>query len=489
MLFTLVLLFLPSMALAEVGAVAFGSSTAEVPAETLQDIVVEALRARGIEVVPEAEVLAVTDGALTAEPLPSSLETWAAELEAEALVAAYAEDGEGDVISVRVTVYRTNVARTLSGSTTCQPDGIGQALSNLLVSLLVDSDAPNDVAEPEADDMDGSSSDTGESEVDEPQSDAESDIVPIADLPEVDEAAPPPPPPENQRRSGRVPFILNSTALGLSLMAGVLFAADVEDPRLFAPILLVGGAGGLTAAMLIERRWSVSRGDNSIIATGGWYGAATGVLVAGAAGFQDVRWLVTGGLIGQIVGLSAGIVTSVYTEISVNDGAVIHSGAIWGLGAGGVLATLVWHSDRRASYGLILTGLVAGLGVGALVSRFVDVSAGRVVVVDLCGLLGVLLGASVGIPIIIDSQSSGHLRAYAGILLGAAAAGIGIGVLLTRRWDETRDRRRPSRRERRRRQNRGGEMSFVPVPTVIPPAEAIAGARATLGVQLLGGTW
>jgi hypothetical protein len=109
--------------------------------------------------------------------------------------------------------------------------------------------------------------------------------------------------------------------------------------------------------------------------------------------------------------------------------------------------------------------------------------------VDLCGLLGVLLGASVGIPIIVDSQSSGHLRAYAGILLGAAAAGIGLGVVLTRRWDEARDRRRPSRRERRRRQGRNGEVSFMPVPTIIPPAEAVAGARATLGVQVLGGTW
>jgi hypothetical protein len=189
----------------------------------------------------------------------------------------------------------------------------------------------------------------------------------------------------------------------------------------------------------------------------------------------------TGGLVGQAVGIAGGILAAAYTEISAGDGALVHSGAVWGLFGGGVLATLVSHEDVRATYGMILAGLYAGLGAGVLTARLVEISAGRAAIIDLCGLLGVLLGASVGTPIIIDSTSSGHLRAYAGILLGAAAAGLGIGTLLTRRWDQR------GEAEAARRQRLVARLP-VPVPVVIPPAAGIPNSAPALGFQLVGGT-
>jgi hypothetical protein len=210
-----------------------------------------------------------------------------------------------------------------------------------------------------------------------------------------------------------------------------------------------------------------------------------GVLMAGVLGFDDIRWLMTGGMIGQLAGLGAGILAAALTEISAGDGVVIHSGSIWGLVLGAVMATLVWDDDPRTSYGLILAGLATGIGLGGLASHFVEISAGRAAVIDLCGLLGVLLGASVGTPIIVDSQSAGHSRAYAGILLGTAAIGIGLGALMTRNWD--RQRRQPG--EQRRESGTRGQVSFAPIPTLIPPAPTAPRSAVGLGVQLVGGTW
>lgn len=318
------------------------------------------------------------------------------------------------------------------------------------------------------------------------ESEASDEEAPAA-LPLVEDTAPPPPPISNEREretSRRAQLAINATMLGLALMAGVLFAADVQDPRLFAPILLLGGGGGLATSLLVDRRWPISRGDNSILGAGGWYGAAAGILVAGLIGTTDLRWLMTGSLIGETLGLTAGILAAAFSHVTVGDGAMLHTGAVWGLFTGGVIATLVLASEPQASFGMVLGGLASGLGVGVLLMHFVEVSSGRATVINLCGLLGILLGASVGIPLIIEDQNAGHLRAYAGILLGAAAAGLGLGVLLTRHWDERRRERRGTRRRSRAR----GTVTWTPTPTIIPPAPA-RGARAALGVQLIGGTW
>ncbi len=466
---------LPSAAAAESGAVAVGSAASDVEPETLRRTATDLLEAQGISLEAEDRVLTVTGGSLTSEPVPSAIEGWAAELVVDIFVAVHVSDASDGQVTLWVTLYQSESQRATSARLDADLGVIAEALEQLFETLLEPGSAEEDT--------------TGESpSAEEPTAPEEvgDGVIPLSEVPEEPANEAPPPPPPERSRSGRVQFVLNSTVMGLSLMAGVLFAADVDDPRLFAPILLVGGAGGLAASLVIDRRWSVSRGDNSILAVGGWYGAATGVLIAGVSGNDDLRWLMTGGLIGEVVGLSAGIISAVFSEVSSGDGAVIHSGTIWGLASGVALATLVRLDDPRWSYGMILIGLHVGLGAGALISRFVEVSAGRMAVIDLCGLLGVLLGASIGIPIIVDSQSAGHMRAYAGILFGAAAAGIGLGILLTRRWDEARERGRPSQQEHRRRNT---QISFAPVPTVIPPSPAVRGSRPTLGLQVIGGTW
>lgn len=449
------LLLLPPRAAAEVAAVAVGASDEAADLAPLATAAAEALAARGVELAPPEAVEAATAGPLRAEPAPGALERWAAALGADLVVAVFRDEGGA---SLRLSMYRAASRTTTSSSEPVSAGGETGAVARLVERLL----GP---ARPAV-------------------------AAPPAPRPEPAEpgaaAAPAPPPPAPlERPRSRVGFVLNTTAFGLSLMAGVLCAADVEDPRLFAPILLLGGATGLATALMIERRWSISRGDSSLLAAGSWYGAAAGTLLAGALGYGSLRWIFTGGLIGQVLGLSAGIVAAAFTELSTGDTAVIHSGALWGLFAGGVLSLLVWHSDPRMSYGLILPGLAVGLAAGVLTSRFVEASAGRLAVIDLCGLLGALLGASIGIPIIIDDQDAGQMRAYTGILLGAAAAGIGLGVVLTRRWDANRERRE----HRARGDRRGPRLAVVPSPTVIPPSEAIPGSRASLGVQVLGGAW
>lgn len=430
-----------------------GGELAPEPAEAVGEL----LASLGLELLDVEALGRVVPGPIDREPAPGELEAWASALESDLVVSLFFEADEG-FTAVRVTVLDRASRGAVSASESAPPEELGAVAHRLVASLLG---------------------------ADERRHAEREDEAPLpAERLEPPPPPPPPPVPEPPARpEGRVGFVLNSTALGLSLMAGVLLAADVRDVRLFAPILLLGGGGGLAVSLLVSRHRAVSPGDNSIVGVGGWWGAGMGILVAGAAGFDELRWLATGSVVGQALGLAAGIAAAAFTEVSAGDGAVIHSGALWGLFSGGVLASLVSHRDPRASHGMVLAGLSAGLAAGVLSAHLVEISAGRAAIIDLCGFIGVLLGASVGTPIIIDSQSAGHVRAYAGVLLGAASLGLGLGALLTRRWDVGQDEPgapapRPSRTLAR---------IPIPVPTIIPAAAELPGSRPAFGVQLVGG--
>lgn len=459
---------LPLTAAAQETALALGPDGSG--AVEIRELLARELLDRGHGLVSDDEVAETIGGSLTADPAPSTLEGWAEALQVDLLIAVFIDRSSRDATTLRVSVHLRRDHTTTTASREVADGPLADTALALVRNLL-------SLVEPHlGDDDDDTPEETAP--IEEPSEPEALATEPVPPPPLADEEE------EENEEDGRVQLILNSTLLGFSLMSGVLFAADVQDPRLFSPIFLVGGAGGLVTSLLIYRRWRVSRGDNAVVAAGGWYGAGLGVLMAGILGYDQLRWLMTGGLVGQVAGLAAGIVAAAFTEISSGDGAVIHSGAIWGLFLGGVAATLIWDSDPRTSYGLVLAGMLAGVGAGALTAHLVEISAGRTAVIDLCGFLGVLLGASIGTPIIVDSQNAGHMRAYAGILLGTAAIGIGIGALVTRNWDRPREGDGDEAASSSR-----GQVSFVPVPTVIPPAPSAPWAGLGLGVQLVGGTW
>lgn len=459
MFFLLVLGALHRFAFAEEAVLLVSVSDSEIDTRSLVAHAAGDLLSQGYRLIAESEALEAVNDDLEEEPSAEELERWAEILEADLIVVVFLASPQENGVHARIHIHLASLHQTSVIERETTTDELGNTVESLVREVLAQ--AQNDAL----------------SHGDVQTSDADGE----------DAAERPPPPLEQPElpHEGRAQLILDGTLLGLSIMTGILLAADVRDPRLFAPMLLLGGGAGLMTSLLIYRRWRVSRGDNAVAAAGGWYGAGTGLLLTGLIGFDHYRSLSLGGLIGQVAGLTVGIIAAAYTEISAGAGALLHSGALWGLVLGAATSTLVWHDDQRTSYGLILAGLLTGIAAGGLLSHFVEVTPGRTAIIDLCGMLTVLLGAAVGAPIIIESQSAGHFRAYAGILLGAAAAGIGLGVLVTRAWERNRERRQG----RRRRREGHGSVSFAPIPTIIPPAPTTPRAGVGLGVQLVGGTW
>lgn len=241
---------------------------------------------------------------------------------------------------------------------------------------------------------------------------------------------------EQNRNNENLGFIIGSTTLGLYLGLSLYYATPLDDYRYLSPILLVGGIAGLGTSLIYTRYNSVSKGDNSLILAGGFYGAGNGLMLMKMLAFDNQLAFGISAL-GETIGLSLSILAANYSEISGGDGAILHSSALWGLFVGGVIATLIDYDSEILYYGLLLAGLDVGILSGFLTSLGVEVSTGRVIISNLCGILGILLGASLGLPLVIDDPSSGYIRTYAGIMLGSAALGIGLGIIFTRNWDNS----------------------------------------------------
>jgi hypothetical protein len=109
--------------------------------------------------------------------------------------------------------------------------------------------------------------------------------------------------------------------------------------------------------------------------------------------------------------------------------------------------------------------------------------------IDLSGLLGVLLGGSLGTPLIFEDPTENDKRWYSAIMLVSAAAGISLGALLTRDMDDSDNVAAAAMIE----VEPAGEVSFhvpVPRPWIDPGlANARLAPRLGLWVGLAEGNW
>ena len=84
-----------------------------------------------------------------------------------------------------------------------------------------------------------------------------------------------------------------------------------------------------------------------------------------------------------------------------------------------------------------LVGMDAGLVAGIVASVFVEVSPSRIGVITLAGTLGGLLGGAVGLPFLLKNKGIGEsdLRGYGGMVLGFTSLGIVLGAVLSSKLD------------------------------------------------------
>ena len=244
---------------------------------------------------------------------------------------------------------------------------------------------------------------------------------------------------KESKKTSFIPFVINNTGLGLYLGFASYMAIETQNLTFLAPALLAGGGTGLAISLIYKYIWGkVSLGDTSLITVGGWSGVTTGILATLI--FSDNIELIFGiSGIGGLFGIGMGILASYYTELSDGDGGLILSGPFWGLYLGTIILFLSLPPDEEYISGILLAGLYTGILSSAILTKWIEVSITRMIVIDLCGLLGILLGASLGLPIVLDGGDESDIRIYTAIILASTALGIGLGTYFTKNWDKEKE--------------------------------------------------
>jgi len=296
--------------------------------------------------------------------------------------------------------------------------------------------------------------------------------------------------------NGVIDLTISETLQGIAVAYLVCMSFDIRDWRIIGPTLLMGGSTGLAAALLADYYLPIGMADAEIVAGGGWWGILEGALLAKTLGAGDITGLAPWSLLGWSLGLGTGITLAATLDLTTGDAALVNSAAAWGTFAGAVVAGTIlgrdiFTTDTDYDYAIPFAGLNAGLVSGIVASLFADVSRGRMALIDLSGMLGVLLGASLGTPLIFESPDENDKRWYSAIMLASAGTGLALGALLTSGLDD--DDNAAAAAAAMVEVEPSGNVSFhlpVPRPWFDPhPTHSATAGHLGLWVDLAQGTW
>ena len=248
---------------------------------------------------------------------------------------------------------------------------------------------------------------------------------PEAPLPQASDTAPP--------SEGRAVLALNAAVYGGYVGFTVHRASGSSDVRLLYPLTALGAGLGLGAAMLVADEWDITEGSAWYLSAGQVWPALAGVAL-GAAYDDRSDYHHLYGLLGATTGLV--LATSMVSSVPISPGhaALAHSGGAFGTLLGGLTEAMVRPNLDEAPLRGIGYGAAAGvLALGSL-APMVDISASRVLFIDLSAGLGALTGAAVASPLVLvgDDVSQQRSRVWFGSVMGGTLLGAALGTWITR---------------------------------------------------------
>jgi len=176
----------------------------------------------------------------------------------------------------------------------------------------------------------------------------------------------------------------------------------------------------------------MSTGDAWLIAGGAWWGTASGILIANGQHVQPLTDRYAWGVGGGLMGLGLGTFALTRGRVDEGDAALVHSGAAIGLGLGS-LGDFFYRGDLDHTP---FTGGGYGAAIGLLsmgtVATFAEVSASRVLLVDLGAGLGAATGAALGSPLVFEELNPGKTRGFLAATFGGTLVGGATAWWLTR---------------------------------------------------------
>jgi hypothetical protein len=234
------------------------------------------------------------------------------------------------------------------------------------------------------------------------------------------------------RSQGRAVLALNAGVVGGYVGFSLQRAGGSTDARLTYPLVALGAGMGLGASMLVADEWNIGLGDAWFLAAGAWWPIASGLLVAKSYDVRPQDRYMYG-----LIAASAGVTlsTAALSMRPMGEGGALlaHSGGVFGLLLGGMVELMDKGSTKVTPERGMGYGAGAGVLVAGALATQVQISATRMLLIDLSASLGALAGAAAASPILLveDKESQTRNRLFlASATLGALVGG-GIGLWST----------------------------------------------------------
>jgi hypothetical protein len=238
---------------------------------------------------------------------------------------------------------------------------------------------------------------------------------------------PPPRPPS----SGRSVLALNATLLGGYLGYTMQRASGSPNSRLVYPMVALGAGLGLGASLLVADEWNIGEGDAWYLAAGVYWPGASGFLIADSYGKKiEERYLY--GLLGATTGVGLGTVALATGKLSEGGAVLTHSGGAFGMLFGAMTEVAIDGTTEGTPTRGMGFGSGAGVLAAGIVATQVEISASRMLLVDLSVSLGGLGGAALASPLLfVEESNTTHTRLWLGAVAVGAVAGGFIGWYFT----------------------------------------------------------
>ncbi|HEX6277804.1 MAG TPA: hypothetical protein VFZ53_32400 [Polyangiaceae bacterium] len=243
--------------------------------------------------------------------------------------------------------------------------------------------------------------------------------------------------PPAPRSDGRPVLALNSALLGGYLGFTLQRASGSADSRLVYPMVALGAGLGLGASLLVADEWDIGEGDAWYLAAGMYWPGASGYLLATSYGTTPEDRFAYG-LMGATAGVGLGTVALATGGKMSKGGAVLtHSGGAFGLLFGAMTEVAIdGSSDLTPTRGMGF-GTGAGVLAAGVVATQVDITASRMLLIDLSVSLGWLGGAAIASPFLfVEEPDETNLRLWLGAAAAGSIAGGVIGWFATEKDDE-----------------------------------------------------
>lgn len=240
-----------------------------------------------------------------------------------------------------------------------------------------------------------------------------------------------------ERSAGRAVLALHAAALGGYVGYALQRTSGSDDARLTYPLAALGAGVGVGAAMIVAEEWNIDVPQAWFLGAGILWPAVATLLIVEPDDTETPGQRQMLGLVGAVGGVTLATAGLVLGDVTEGGAALTHSGA--GLGAllGGLAEMSVEGDAELTPREGVGWGALSGVILaGAVATQIEAPSATDMLFIDLSALLGGLLGAAVGTPVLVSQDPSpARDRIWLSGIMAGTISGAALSYWITQSGD------------------------------------------------------